>query len=56
MASKPSEKLLTVRIPVDLFDAAMETANREERNLSQVVRFALRWYVESRKMVPPNFR
>lgn len=44
-----AQKLLTVRVPVELFDRAMACAKAEERNLSQVVRYALTLYVQDRE-------
>ena len=41
-----TERTIVVRVPLKLYQAAADCANRQEQNISQVVRMALRQYVE----------
>lgn len=36
---------LSLRLPKDLHEAAVDRARREDRNLNQLIRFALRRYL-----------
>jgi hypothetical protein len=48
----PGEKLLTVRIPADLYASFTAATDGDDLTKSQVIRYMIRWYVSDRKSSP----
>jgi hypothetical protein len=51
-ASEPGEKLLTVRIPADLYASFTAAVEGDDLTKSQVIRYMIRWHVSDREASP----